>query len=94
MCDDSDVFIPNAFTPNGDGNNDVWRVRSNFIDELSLVVYDRWGEEIFTTTDPTQGWDGTFEGDLMSPDVYGYTMTVRCINNETFSKQGNVSLLK
>lgn len=44
-CDETDVFIPNAFTPNNDGNNDIFRIRSNFIDELELIIYNRWGQD-------------------------------------------------
>lgn len=94
VCDESDVYIPNAFTPNGDNVNDILYVRSNFIDELLLVVYNRWGEEVFRTTDPAAGWDGTLNGDRLAPDAYAYYMDVLCINGVRYSKKGNVSLLK
>lgn len=93
-CDETDVFIPNAFTPNNDGNNDIFRVRSNFIDELELIIYNRWGQEVFRTTDKNGGWDGTFNGQELAPDAYAYYLSVLCINAETYKKKGNVSLLR
>ena len=93
-CDETDVFVPNAFTPNNDGNNDIFRVRSNFIDELEMLVYDRWGQEVFRTTDPAAGWDGTFKGVELAPDAYAYYIRVRCINSVEYKKKGNVTLLR
>ena len=93
-CDETDVFVPNAFTPNNDGNNDVFRVRSNFADELEMLIYDRWGQEIFRTTNPADGWDGTFKGAELPPDAYAYYIRVRCINAEEYKKKGNVTLLR
>mgnify|MGYP000303372068 FL=1 len=93
-CDETDVFIPTAFTPNGDGINDVLYVRSKIIDEMELLIYNRWGEEIFRTTDQNMGWDGTYKGKRLSPDVFAYTLRVLCINQDEFSSRGNVSLVK
>jgi gliding motility-associated-like protein len=94
QCDETDIFIPNAFTPNNDGNNDIFRVRSNFIDEMELIIYNRWGQEVFRTTDKNGGWDGTFNGQELAPDAYAYYLSVLCINAETYKKKGNVSLLR
>ena len=94
QCDENDIFVPNMFTPNGDNFNDVFKPESNFIDELEMVVYSRWGEEVFKTNDPAGGWDGTFDGAELTPDVYGYYMTILCINGERFTKKGNVTIIK
>ncbi|HQW02504.1 MAG TPA: gliding motility-associated C-terminal domain-containing protein, partial [Saprospiraceae bacterium] len=93
FCDDRDIFIPNAFTPNTSGVNDVLFVRSNFIATMELVIYNRWGEKVFSTTDQSIGWDGTYKGQLLSPDVFGYYLTVMCPNEETYTKKGNITLL-
>ena len=93
-CDESDVFVPNIFSPNGDNNNDELIVRSNFIKKLELVIYDRWGEKIFETTDKTKGWDGYYKGELVAPDVYGYYLNVTCIDNKPYFKKGNVTLIR
>jgi len=94
LCDQTDVFVPNMFTPNGDDFNDVFRVEGNFIDELKMVVYNRWGEEVFESDSQDNAWDGTFKGTALEADVYGYHLTVRCINGESLVKQGNITLMK
>lgn len=93
-CDETDIFVPNAFTPNGDENNDIFRVRSNFIDELDLVIYNRWGQEVFRTSDVNGGWDGTFNGKELPPDTYAYYIRVLCINVAEYKKKGNVTLIR
>ncbi len=94
LCDESDVFIPNAFSPNGDNVNDVLFVRSKFIQEMELLIQDRWGEEVFESNDQSVGWDGTFKGKELAPDVYTYCLKVTCINDAEYIKVGNVSILK
>lgn len=93
-CDETDVYIPNAFTPNGDGSNDIFIPRSHFIDEMELIIFNRWGQEIFKSTDKTVGWDGTFNGKPVSPDAYAYYLKVICVNAETYLKRGNVTLIR
>ncbi len=97
ICDPSHVFLPNAFSPNGDGNNDIFRLRSNFLDqllEMELIVFNRWGQKMFETTNPLQGWDGKFNGEELPPDVYGYYLRVVCPNEEELIQKGNVTLLR
>ncbi len=94
-CRDPYIFVPKAFTPNGDGNNDMFRVRGTNITELLFIVYDRWGEEVYKTEDPEHlGWDGTFRGKESTPDSYGWYLRVRCGNGQIFENKGNVTLLK
>ena len=92
-CED-DVFIPNAFSPNADGNNDVLFVRSNFVDEMELIIYNRWGQEVFRSNNIQVGWDGSFGGQTLSPDVFAYYLRARCVDNDEIVKRGNISLLK
>ena len=93
-CDVPNVFLPNAFTPNGDGRNDVLRVRGVIVDEVHLIIFNRWGERIFESFDQGRGWDGSFNGEEQCTDVYGYYLEVRCFNGESYYQQGNVSLLR
>jgi gliding motility-associated-like protein len=93
-CDETDVFLPSAFTPNGDGTNDVLFLRSNFIESMELIIFDRWGEEVFVSKDQNLGWDGTYKGEKLSPDVFAYTLRVKCINQIDYAVRGNISLLK
>lgn len=71
------IFIPNTFTPNGDGRNDLWMVQGNNIAQLDLNVFDRWGEVIFHATDVDHGWDGTMNGLPVANDVYVYQVVYR-----------------
>ena len=93
-CNDEDIFLPNAFTPNNDGENDVLFVRGNFVLDMELHIYNRWGQEVFSSTDQSNGWDGTFNGAELTPDVYGYYLNIGCPNEKSFFKKGNITLLR
>ena len=102
-CDTSNVFLPNAFSPNNDTKNDILFVRCQFLDDkkeipvinkMHLGIYNRWGEKVFESFDIDYGWDGTFKGELLPPDVYGYFLEAECIGGKKYFKKGNVSLLK
>jgi len=93
-CREPFVFIPNAFTPNGDNENDVLYVRGSNIEEVFMTVYNRWGEKMFETNDKDIGWDGTFKNKQLPPDVYGYYMQVKCFNGMEYFKKGNVTLIR
>lgn len=95
-CEES-VFLPNAFTPNGDGNNDVLFVRvfSGFDNiSLELMIYNRFGQQVFRTTDINQGWDGTYKGQAQPTGSFGYHLVFRCPDGKEVIKKGNVSLIR
>jgi gliding motility-associated-like protein len=100
FCTGSTVFLPNTFSPNGDGNNDVFYPRGvGDISIKSIRIFNRWGELMyerkdFKINDPTAGWNGTYKGAALTPDVYVYVAEVQCGNNELYSMKGNVTLLK
>jgi len=93
-CVEPEIFIPNAFTPNGDNNNDKVYVRGNTIKELEFKIFDRWGEKVFETNDPKIGWDGYYKGEIANPAVYVYYVEAVCFNNEKFFKKGNITLIR
>ena len=93
-CREPFVFIPNAFTPNGDNENDVLYVRGSNVEEVFMTVYNRWGEKMFETNDKSIGWDGTFKNKQLPPDVYGYYMQVKCFNGMEYFKKGNITLIR
>lgn len=93
-CTDPYIFVPNTFTPNGDNNNDVLFVRGNYIDVLEFYVYNRWGEKVFESRNKNDGWDGTYKGEPLGTDVYGYYLKALCLGGEEFFKKGNVTLLR
>ena len=94
LCDDPMIDVPNTFTPNGDGLNDVFYVRGFNIDEVQMVVYNRWGQKMFETRDVNKGWDGSFEGQRLPPDAYAYYLRVVCIEGGVYEKTGNVTIIR
>ena len=94
VCDEPFVFVPSAFSPNGDGENDVLYVYGAAISQLLLRIYDRWGELVFETQSGHIGWDGSFRGKPMDPDVYDYYLEVDCIGGQHSIIKGNITLLK
>jgi gliding motility-associated-like protein len=95
QCDDETVFVPNTFTPNNDSNNDYFIVRAVNITELLFIVWNRWGEKVYQTTDlNAQGWDGSFKGKEATPDAYGWFVRIRCGDGTIYEKKGDVTLLK
>jgi gliding motility-associated-like protein len=94
VCEEPYLYIPNAFTPNKDGVNDVLYVRGENIDEVYMTIYNRWGEKVFETESLNEGWDGTFNGKTVSGDVYGYYLKIICYGGREFFKKGNVTVLR
>ncbi len=88
------VDVPNAFTPNGDGNNDTLFVRGFGVLELDFRLYNRWGQLVFETQALSQGWDGKFHGEEQDMDVYVYILNALLENNEKVSKKGNITLIR
>jgi len=95
QCIEPYIFVPMAFTPNGDSNNDYFIVRGTNITELVFVVWNRWGEKMYETNDiNAQGWDGSYRGETLTPDAYPWYLRARCGNGVYYEKKGNVTLLK
>jgi gliding motility-associated-like protein len=94
ICGAPFVFVPNAFSPNKDGHNDKLYVRGPFIETFIFRVYDRWGELVWETSNLTEGWDGTFNGKLLDPDVYDYYLQATCVGGLENIIKGNVTLIR
>ncbi|MGB0165245.1 MAG: PKD domain-containing protein [Luteibaculum sp.] len=89
------VDVPNAFSPNGDNNNDRIFVRGIGIKELlNFTIYNRWGEVVFNTSNIKEGWDGFYKDKLQNDETYVYRAGVLYYNGETESKQGYITILK
>lgn len=91
---DNRYFIPNTFSPNGDGYNDVLYLRGNNLYGVRFSVFDRWGEKVFETTDPTIGWDGRYKGKDLDPGVFMYVVTVNYNDKDTSTETGDVTLVR
>ena len=76
-CPVNDLLIPNAFTPDKDDVNDSFRIYNLNSQEYLLTIYNRWGEQVFSSTNPDHAWDGNFEGNQAPEGVYLYTLVYR-----------------
>jgi gliding motility-associated-like protein len=94
LCEDPDIFVPNTFTPNGDGANDLLYVRGRHIARMEFKVFDRWGELVFESTDPSNGWDGRFKGMPVDPAVFVYHLRAWCIDGQDYFTKGNVTVVR
>jgi gliding motility-associated-like protein len=89
-----DVFVPSAFSPNNDGENDLECVYSDCIKNMTFTIYNRWGEKVFETSDMNICWDGTWKGKELNSAVFVYILDGFLINGETVSQKGNISLIR
>ena len=88
--------LPTGFTPNGDGINDVFRPvgSAEFLTNYEMVVFNRWGQEVFRSTSPTVGWDGRYKGQNAMTGVYAYYVSYRNTKGEDKLVKGNVTLTR
>ncbi|WP_170971087.1 PKD domain-containing protein [Ilyomonas limi] len=100
MCNQANMFVPNTFSPNGDGINDHFFPRGQGVFNIkSLRVFNRWGQVVFEKNNflpnvENDGWDGTFKGQPLASDVYVYMIEITCDNNAVVPFKGNVTLLR
>jgi gliding motility-associated-like protein len=85
---------PSAFTPNGDSNNDIFRLETKNILEFDLKIFNRWGEIVFSSNDVSQGWDGNVNGHAQNIDTYRYTVKAKSIHGYEFEKRGEFLLIR
>jgi gliding motility-associated-like protein len=90
------IWIPNSFTPNGDGINDVFQVVSHDLLEYEIKIFNRWGEMVFQSTDPAMPWMGNHKsGEYFCPDgVYQYVARIKGFNTDAVEYSGTISLLR
>lgn len=90
------LYVPNAFTPNGDGKNDVFLAYGNEIEEFTMTVFDRWGNQVFSSKDILIGWDGHANdgSGVAQQDVYVYKIAVKDFKGKSHKLTGSFSLLK
>jgi gliding motility-associated-like protein len=101
LCNGTQIFIPNSFTPNGDGKNDFFSVLGNGASFIKLfVVYDRWGNKVFERTnlavdDPKARWDGNYKGYPAPIGSFTYTIQLTCdATGESFVRNGTISIIR
>jgi gliding motility-associated-like protein len=100
ICNSQNYFVPNTFSPNGDGQNDVFMPRGRSIDRVSrMQIFNRWGEIVyekknFMVNDASAGWNGMYKGKPAMTDVYIYVIEFVCDNASIVPYKGNVTLLR
>lgn len=89
-----DIYVPNAFTPNGDGKNDIVYVHSETVKSLSFYIYSQWGEQLFYSNNVATGWDGNYKGKRQPVGVYVYYLKAIMENGRELNKKGTITLIK
>ena len=90
-----DLFIPNAFTPNGDGKNDLFKVYGSSINQLELRIFSQWGQLLFESKDQQKGWDGTYGGHPQPTGVYLYAVKVTLYGQTSpIIRKGSLNLIR
>ncbi len=93
-CGPPFVFLPAAFSPNGDGENEVLKLESNITVEVYWAIYNRWGEKVFEADSLDDYWDGFYKGAEQPAETYGYYLRARCADGQEMFRKGNITLLR
>lgn len=88
------VFIPNTFTPNGDGHNDLFLVFGQSIAKVHMTVFNRWGELVFESNDNFDGWDGTYRGQQQNNAVFTYVADITFLDGKQIQEKGSITLMR
>jgi gliding motility-associated-like protein len=94
VADCGEMYVPNAFSPNHDGANDVLFVRGICLESMTFMIFNRWGEKIFETNDQKVGWDGTYKGEDMNTGVFVFRLEGKTYDGKGFSIKGNITLIR
>ena len=89
----TELFVPTAFTPNGDEHNDLFVIKGRFIKSFQIDVVNRWGEVLFTTNSIEKYWDGKYEGNAIMQGTYYYNITILGQDNNSFVRQGTIEVI-
>jgi len=89
-----EIFVPNAFSPNGDGQNDILYVRGPCVKTMDFMIFDRWGNKVFESENTNNGWNGEFKGQPMNTGTYIYSLIAVLYDGSTVEKKGNVTLVR
>ena len=87
------LFIPNAFTPNEDGINDIYFISNSGFETFEFTVFDRWGNQVFSSNFEDFRWDGRVKGRKISPGVYVFVFRGVTKDNLTIRRSGNISVI-
>ena len=91
-----DLKVPNAFTPNNDGNNDIFYLQGweNCVKLFSIRIFNCWGEEVFASQNPSFCWDGKFNNQILESGMYVYVINAKAIDDSDIKQNGSISLIR
>lgn len=89
-----ELFVPNAFSPNNDGRNDVFRVYGTSVQSVEIKIFNQWGQLIADVKDNNKGWDGTFKGQQQPVGIYIYAIRIKLFNGGVIHRNGSLSLVR
>jgi gliding motility-associated-like protein len=87
-----DIWVPTAFSPNSDGNNDFFFVRGNNVKEFTIKLFDRWGTIVFETSNLAEGWNGEYQNRLINTGTLVYVLTYTLNDGTSESQKGNITV--
>ena len=96
FCDENNLKIPNAFSPNGDNINDTYFIKDDdgIIKNFKLEIFNRLGQKVYSSDDIFRSWDGTFMGKKITPQVFDFYLDLECIGNKKLFYKGNITLIR
>ena len=89
-----DYFVPTAFSPNGDGNNDLFMIYGSGLAKANLKIFNRWGEKVFDSQNQWLGWDGTYKGKVQELGTFVYYAHAIDIHGKNIDRKGNITLVR
>ena len=95
-CDDKNIIIPTAFSPNEDNINDTYFIqdKDGIVSKYKIEIFNRLGQKVFSSSDILKVWDGKFRGKKLSPQVFDFYLDLTCVGEKTFFHKGNITLIK
>jgi gliding motility-associated-like protein len=92
VVEEQNLYVPNSFTPNGDGINDIFLPKGKGLTKYNLMIFDRWGQKLFETSEFTTGWDGEFKGQECKQDTYVWKITASFPQGKVKEYTGHITL--
>ena len=96
FCNEVGITVPTAFSPNEDGVNDTYFIvdKDPVVTDFKLEIFNRLGQKVFIATDKTTKWDGTYLGKKLNPQVFDFYLELKCVDDKTLFKKGNITLIR
>ena len=96
FCNEDGIIVPTAFSPNEDGVNDTYFImdKDGVVTDFKLEIFNRFGQKVFSTTDINIKWTGTYRGEKLNPQVFDFYLELKCVDDKTLFKKGNITLIR